>query len=107
MMGGEIQVDSIYTKGTIFTILIRQKIINTEPIGEINFAYKGMEQGAAYRPLFEAPEARILLVEDNEMNGFVVTKLLEKTKAVIDVAKDGAECLKKTKQNILYKFQML
>ena len=102
MMGGEIQVDSIYTKGTIFTVLIRQKIMNTVPIGEINFAYKGMEQGTAYRPLFEAPEARILIVDDNKMNRVVAAKLLESTKVQIDMATNGAECLEMTKKKFYH-----
>ena len=102
MMGGEIQVDSIYTKGTIFTVLIRQKIMNTEPVGEINFAYKGMEEGTVYRPLFEAPEARVLIVDDNKMNRVVAAKLLEATKMQVDMAASGAECLEMAKKKFYH-----
>ncbi len=102
MMGGEIQVDSIYTKGTIFTVLLRQKIMNTEPVGEINFAYKGLEAGTVYRPLFEAPEARVLVVDDNKMNRVVTAKLLEATKVQVDMAASGLECLEMTKKKFYH-----
>ena len=99
LMGGEITVDSIFTKGTTFTVELEQGVVDATPVGNVPYLHAAASGNTEiYRQLFEAPEARILLVEDNEMNAFVVTKLLEKTKAVIDVAKDGAECLKKTKQ---------
>ena len=40
MMGGKISVDSVYHKGSVFTIEVRQKIVNVRPIGVINFAAK-------------------------------------------------------------------
>lgn len=98
LMGGEITVDSIYTKGTTFTIELVQDVIDKTPVGNVPYLHAVAGNGEVYKQLFEAPEARILLVEDNEMNAFVVTKLLEKTKVVIDVARDGEECLKKAKQ---------
>ena len=99
LMNGEITVDSIYTKGTTFTVELEQEIVDATPVGNVPYLNAAASSsGEVYRQLFEAPEARILLVEDNEMNAFVVTKLLEKTKAVIEIAKDGAECLQKTKQ---------
>ncbi len=106
MMGGEITVDSIYTKGTVFTVMIRQQIRDTEPIGNINFFSKNMERGEIYRPLFEAPEARVLIVDDNQMNRMVASRLLEATKVQIDVAGSGKECLEMT-QNKYYHIILL
>lgn len=40
----------------------------------------------------------ILLVEDNEINQFVATRLLEKDGAVVTIAKNGAEAVKEIKQ---------
>ena len=45
---------------------------------------------------FEAPDAHILVVDDNDMNLMVVTKLLAETKIQIDTASSGAECLRLT-----------
>lgn len=99
LMDGEISVDSIYTKGTTFTVELEQEVVDRSPVGNVPYLCAvGNSDREGYRQLFEAPEARILLVEDNEMNTYVVTKLLEKTKAIIEIAKDGAECLQKTRQ---------
>lgn len=97
LMGGEITVDSIYTKGSVFTVTLEQKVIDPGPVGAVKLLdrdSRGTEP--AYRQSFEAPEARILIVDDNEMNSLVVKKLLEATKVQVDVANSGEECLEKT-----------
>ena len=103
LMGGEITVDSIYTKGTVFTIELKQEIADATPIGNTEFTARArMEEEEQYQRLFEAPAARILLVEDNDMNVMVVKKLLEATKVEVDVANSGEECLEKTKQRLYH-----
>jgi len=99
LMGGEITVDSIYTKGTVFTIELQQEISDATPVGNNEFAVgSNGESEEGYKQLFEAPSARILLVDDNDLNVMVVKKLLEATKVEVDVATSGEECLEKTKQ---------
>ena len=99
LMDGEISVDSIYTKGTTFTVEINQEVMDETPVGSVPYLNAAnSSEHQEYMPLFEAPGARILVVEDNEMNVFVMRKLLEKTKVTIDVARDGEECLEKTRQ---------
>ncbi len=101
LMGGEITVDSIYTKGTVFTILLKQKIVEAKPIGDVTFLGNG--QGSElYQPIFEAPEARILLVDDNHMNALVASRLLAATKVQVDVASSGAECLEMTRSKFYH-----
>lgn len=96
MMGGEITVDSIYTKGSVFTVTLPQTILDKTPIGNVKFLSGGRETLEEYRQKFEAPEARILIVDDNPMNCMVISKLLEATKVQVDTAKSGAECLEMT-----------
>ncbi len=55
--------------------------------------------GEPYRQSFEAPDAHILVVDDNDMNLMVVTKLLAETKIQIDTASSGAECLRLTQNH--------
>lgn len=98
LMEGDITVDSIYTKGTVFTVMLRQQIVDEKPIGAVNLLKRGVSEGEAYRPSFEAPEARILVVDDNRMNTLVASKLLSGTKVQVDVANSGAECLTMTKK---------
>ena len=98
MMGGEITVDSIYTKGSTFTIILEQEVVDKTPIGEINFLEKQEVDIYQYKPSFEAPEGRILIVDDTPMNLKVEQQLLQDTKLQIDLAQSGVECLKKAKQ---------
>jgi len=96
LLGGEITVDSIYTKGTVFTISLKQQIVDSEPIGDVNYLGRRLEKNDEYKPLFEAPEARILIVDDSKMNRMVASRLLASTKVQIDVASGGVECLEMT-----------
>lgn len=98
LMEGEISVDSIYKKGTVFTIKIKQKIEDAKAIGEIGISADDTIADEVYRTSFEAPEARILIVDDNKMNCKVVSSLLTATKMKIDVANSGYECLELTKK---------
>ena len=52
-----------------------------------------------YQRSFEAPDAHILVVDDNEMNLMVVKKLLAETQIQIDMAHSGAECLRLTQNH--------
>ncbi len=98
LMDGEITVDSIYTKGSVFTVSIPQKIVDRTPIGYVKFLSGNREKTGEYRRSFEAPEARILLVDDNPMNALVESKLLKETKIGIDLAGSGEQCLEMTKR---------
>ena len=51
---------------------------------------------AFYNKSFEAPEARVLIVDDDDLNLIITTKLLQDTKMTIDTASSGEECLRKT-----------
>ena len=97
LMGGEIQVDSIYRKGSTFTVILEQETAVAEPVGTVNFL---QQEGTRerYQPLFTAPEVRVLAVDDNKMNLTIINKLLEPTKLQSDFAQSGAECLEMTKQ---------
>lgn len=100
MMGGKLTVDSVYHQGSTFTIELKQRIVNVRPIGAINFAaQKQLNQRARYRQTFIAPDARILVVDDNAMNLMVAVKLLRDTKVQVDTAESGKEALKKTAES--------
>lgn len=93
-MNGEITVDSVYGEGSVFTVLVSQRIVGTEKIGDFNEKCK-KEQDASeiYRASFRAPDAKVLIVDDNEMNLFVVQKLLERTQVQMTTCMSGKECL--------------
>lgn len=98
LMEGQITVDSIYTKGSVFTITIPQEIVNEEPMGKIDFFARERMEKLIDQCSFEAPEARVLVVDDNEMNAHVEGSLLMRTKVQIDIAHSGKECLELTRK---------
>ena len=103
MMGGKITVDSIYQKGSVFTIQIEQDIVDGNPMGHMDFMTRGSAQRRKkYKQIFEAPDARVLVVDDNEMNLLVVKKLLRDTKIQVDLAQSGRECLELTRQHFYH-----
>lgn len=106
LMGGELSVDSIYTKGSIFTVVLRQKIVDATEIGVVERVKTGENKREAYQQMFEAPEAKILIVDDNIINIKVASKLLEKTRVQLDFAYSGKQCLEKT-QNHFYDIILL
>ncbi len=99
MMGGEIVVDSIYHKGSTFTFSVNQNIVDEAPIGQLNeVLHSKIGKKYSYHQSFEAPEAKVLVVDDNEMNRVVVQKILKSTRVQLDLADSGASCLKLTRE---------
>lgn len=98
LMGGKITVDSIYTQGSVFTVTIPQKIADAKPMGEFKLISAEHKPETYYNKSFEAPEARVLVVDDDDLNLIITTKLLQETKMSIDTASSAEECLRKTKK---------
>jgi len=97
LMGGEISVNSVYTKGSNFIVSLEQDIIDSKELGTFTLDSRTkIHEGEQYKQSFEAPEAHLLVVDDNEMNLMVVCKLLSETKLQIHTASSGAECLRLT-----------
>lgn len=100
LMKGTISVDSIYKKGSVFTVSLPQGVIDEAPMGDIIREMQAVTpEDAKYQQLFEAPEAKILVVDDVQTNCMVIKKLLEKTKVQIDCVNSGTDCLELTKKN--------
>ena len=102
LMNGEISVNSVYTKGSTFIVMLEQDIVDEKELGSFTLdSHTRSRKDESYQQSFEAPEAHLLVVDDNDMNLKVVSKLLAATKIKIDTASSGAECLKLT-QNHYY-----
>ena len=99
MMGGSLNVDSVYGEGSTFTIRLPQQVESPEPIGDFHARIeKALQQQESYQGSFTAPQARILIVDDNEMNLLVATSLLENTRMQIDTALSGKAALQKLRE---------
>ncbi|HEZ7986417.1 MAG TPA: DegV family protein [Ruminococcus sp.] len=103
MMNGTISVDSIYQKGSCFTVTVDQQIVNEAPVGSVRYMIKrDITDKKIYKQSFEAPNAEVLIVDDNEMNLIVARKLLRDTKISVDTALSGRECLEKTRRKFYH-----
>ncbi|MBQ5333888.1 MAG: response regulator [Oscillospiraceae bacterium] len=103
MMSGTIDVNSVYGEGSEFIVQIPQKIINSQPAGEFGIVRRSSAT-AKYKESFTAPEASLLVTDDNKSNIQVVEGLLKPTKIQVDSASSGYECLNRLrakKYNIL------
>ena len=101
MMGGEIFVESVYGKGSCFTVKIPQQVIKEEPLGDFTERYrKFLNSSEESRPCVVAPKAHILVVDDVEMNLKVIEGLLKKTEIQVDIADSGMECLGLVQKNV-------
>ena len=99
MMHGRVEVESVYGEGSTFTIYLPQKVEGDVTIG--NFEAKFAEYVKSlnsYKETFRAPDAHILVVDDNEMNLFVVEKLLKTTEIVVSCCDSGERCLELIRQ---------
>ena len=95
MMGGVIEVESEYGKGSRFFFTIEQTIIDPTPVSAVN--YNGQKDNVTEKEaecLFIAPEAHILLVDDNELNLVVAKELLKPLRMQIDTAENGQQAVK-------------
>lgn len=82
LLGGEIQVASGYGTGSVFTATIPQKILSTSPIGDFKQKYQQfIHETKEIKHTLLAPNAKILVVDDMEMNIRVVQNYLKSTQS--------------------------
>lgn len=94
MMDGSISVVSEYGKGSVFHVEIPQEILSEEPLGNFSERYvKNSSEIEVYHEKFQAPEGKILIVDDVPMNLKVMKGLLKNTKLQIETAGSGKECI--------------
>lgn len=97
LLNSELKIESVYGEGSEFAFELTQKIVEDHPIGRLEDSAEPVSK--EYQHRYEAPEAHILFVDDNELNRKVFVGLLKETKIQIDEAGNGKECLEKVKQN--------
>ena len=111
MMRGNILVESVYGEGSTFTVIFPQKVVGDSIIGKFEEKLRSNNgKQEAYKVSFIAPDAKILVVDDNEMNLVVATSLLKATQIQVDTAMSGMSALKKlaeTQYDLVFLDQMM
>ncbi len=88
MMGGTIEVHSVYGEGSAFTVKLTQRILSMER----------RETEKVKRVAQKYPNRHVLVVDDIEINRVVAKRLLELYEIEVELASSGAECIEKCKR---------
>ncbi len=110
LMDSELRVASVYGKGSEFYFEVDQKIVDYEAIGKVNWEQSEETEDEYYQATFVAPDAKLLVVDDNEMNLLVFENLLKENEMHIDKAHSGAmalELAEKNKYDIIFMDHMM
>ena len=99
LMGSRIQVESVYGKGSRFYFELEQKVADAAPVGDFESRVRKMSADYRYRAGFLAPDAQILVVDDNAVNRKVLRSLLKQTQVQVTDAGGGAQCLELVQEN--------
>ena len=93
MMGSKLEVESEYGKGSTFSFSMAQKVIDREEIGEYSILRSKEKEAAVVRKTLLMPDAKILFVDDNEMNLRVARGLMKRYGVVPDLCDSGRKSL--------------
>ncbi len=97
MMGSELEVESIYGQGSTFSFDLEQTVTSWDQIGDYEKSYKDQQKTKEkYKEKLHAPEANVLVVDDNKVNLTVFKFLVAKTRVQTDTSESGDECLEMT-----------
>ena len=109
LMGGKLTVESEHGKGSVFTAFIPQaKFPGAEPLGrEMVENLRQFKAAAHYSKSDDIvrepmPYGKVLVVDDVEINIYVVIGLLAPYRLQIDEAADGMEAIEKVKNGSEY-----
>lgn len=92
--GGHMTINSRYGEGSSFLVQIPQLVLNSEPMGDFAMRYKNASRKNKEKTdIFLAPEARILIVDDVELNLKMFRGFLKNSQVKIDEALSGHQCL--------------
>ena len=89
MMEGKISVESEYGVGSTFQVVIKQKITNTIPIGNITDAIQSKEK----IDYIDCSKYTVLIVDDDDLSVKVTKRILEPYNFNIKTLTSGRECI--------------
>ncbi len=92
LMHGKIVVQSVYGKGSRFTVAVDQRIVNKEVVQQVEIKEE----------FTDLTGKKILVVDDNKLNLKVASKLLEKYHTTISTSDSGFEAIERINNGEVY-----
>lgn len=105
MMGGRIEVESEYQKGSTFRVILQQQVLEHEPL-DMEYVYEEEREEGQLR----IRQQEILVVDDNEINLMVAEGLLSAYGGKVDIAAGGQEAIEacqKKNYDMIFMDQMM
>lgn len=111
-MESNLQVDSVYGEGSTFSFELQQEIVDAAPMGtfQIHRETGTLEGELKWEKTMSAPDAKVLVVDDTEMNLKVAKHLLKWTGVQTDTASGGRsaiEMLKEKRYDVIFLDHMM
>lgn len=98
LMGSTLHVESVYGEGSCFSFRLKQKVIQREPVGNLEERLQNEKRQEVHRAGFRAPDVHVLVTDDIEMNRRVFRGLLKQTDILVAEAASGQESLVKARE---------
>ena len=96
ILGGDIQFINETGKGTQYIIKVKQKIVDTNKLG--NIFENSINKVSSSKDMISCLGKKALVVDDNRVNIKIATRLLERFNFEVEGATSGAECIAKVKE---------
>ena len=102
MMDSRLEVVSKYGRGSEFSFTLMQGIIDKNPVGDYDERRLKRVDSSADKKFLTAAGAKVLAVDDNDMNLKVISGLLKRNKIVPELADSGRQCIEMVKKNFYH-----
>lgn len=109
LMGGEIKVSSIYGKGSVFTVILEQEIVDPAPMDE-DYSHEEEQKNGSTLGTMQISGVQVLVVDDNMVNLRVADGILNSYGLLVDTASSGNEAIelcRKKKYHLIFMDQMM
>ncbi len=98
MMNSELHLESVYGKGSVFSFRLEQGIEDPSPLGNYEERIRSEREEEKHTASLYAPDAIVLVVDDNQMNLMVAKNLLKLNGIKPDLVKSGFEAMDSVKE---------
>ena len=109
LMGGEIKVSSVYGKGSVFTVILEQEIVDPAPMEEA-YSHEEERKNGNDSGTMQISGVQVLVVDDNMVNLRVAGSILMSYGLQVDTASSGKEAVelcRKKKYQLIFMDQMM